>query len=471
MGFQKTGLKCCKIVALLFLLCLVYIIVYIKINFNTTGYHITILPKSFVALHSLIAPSSNKKATLLKNNKNNSRTVYTHKIDKLYNLTIGKPVKRINVNVTGKTHTILFYNMLYYFNEHIINGVLQSEDCAYRNCRITTNRHEIMRSSAVLFWFERLEYYPPVTPSNRTKDQVWVFYGLEPPTNHNYRPFRYSAWRNTMNWSMTYRLDSDIPMPYGYLKLRQNVPTKDYSAIYRSKTKLVAWFVSNCGAPSFRDEYVTEMEREGITVDKFGWCSEDLFHNRHDLEERLNRDYMFYLSFENSLCKDYVTEKYFRNLKLDVVLVVRGGADYDKLLPNDTFINTDKFQSAKKLVAYMRHISSNEIEYTRYLRNSDKYDVLEDYQNRNTYTWCHLCEKLNNLEDNRKTYADMADFLGDGNCEVAKDISVVWFFKLPCLIISIIMMVVILIACVYKYCIVHRTCCVTCSNCCGKRTS
>ena len=256
-----------------------------------------------------------------------------------------------------------------------------------------------------------------------------------------------------MNWSMTYRLDSDIPAPYGYLEMRQNIPTKNYSAIYHSKTEFAAWFVSNCGAMSFRDEYVKEMESEGIKIDKYGSCVWDSHHSRHDLEQRLKRDYMFYLSFENSLCKDYITEKYFGNLKLDVVLVVRGGADYNKLLPNDTFINTAKFRSAKELVAYMKYVSTNETEYIARLRNTDKYTVLDDPLNQNTYTWCHLCEKLNNLEKHRKTYTDMVDFLADGSCVVANDISVIWFLILPCFILVII---ILLSFSVYNRCFLRR---------------
>jgi hypothetical protein len=41
--------------------------------------------------------------------------------------------------------------------------------------------------------------------------------------------------------------------------------------------------------------------------------------------------YYFYLAFENSLCKDYITEKFFDAMSRDVVPVVRGGGDYAKV--------------------------------------------------------------------------------------------------------------------------------------------
>jgi hypothetical protein len=56
--------------------------------------------------------------------------------------------------------------------------------------------------------------------------------------------------------------------------------------------------------------------KKWIPIDQYGKCSawgfwgncdEDCFNN-------LGTNYKFYLSFENSLCKEYVTEKFWRIL-------------------------------------------------------------------------------------------------------------------------------------------------------------
>jgi alpha-1,3-fucosyltransferase len=41
-----------------------------------------------------------------------------------------------------------------------------------------------------------------------------------------------------------------------------------------------------------------------------------------------DREYYFYLSFENSICTDYVTEKFFNAMDRKIVPVVIGGTDY-----------------------------------------------------------------------------------------------------------------------------------------------
>lgn len=43
----------------------------------------------------------------------------------------------------------------------------------------------------------------------------------------------------------------------------------------------------------------------------------------------LGREYKFYLSFENSLCRDYVTEKFYLPLLYSMVPIAYGGADYE----------------------------------------------------------------------------------------------------------------------------------------------
>ena len=63
----------------------------------------------------------------------------------------------------------------------------------------------------------------------------------------------------------------------------------------------------------------------------------------------LERDYKFYLSFENSICRDYVTEKFYNPLLYSTVPVVYGGADYDSIgAPFNSYIDVRNFTSGKQ---------------------------------------------------------------------------------------------------------------------------
>ena len=140
-----------------------------------------------------------------------------------------------------------------------------------------------------------------------------------------------AAWReyldtnpmtNFFNWTMTYRWDSDIVGPYGYVKPIGNAPLhpsesrmKQYLSNSKvnyaaGKTKLVAWFVSNCISKSNRNEMVKQLQKH-INVDVYGKCGTmDCPRNLEDeCRDMAAKNYKFYLSLENSLCLDYVTEK------------------------------------------------------------------------------------------------------------------------------------------------------------------
>lgn len=76
----------------------------------------------------------------------------------------------------------------------------------------------------------------------------------------------------------------------------------------------MAWFVSNCGARNGRLNYAKELQKH-IGVDIYGSCGTKRCPRSQAKScfDLLNKEYKFYLAFENSNCKDYITEKFFVN--------------------------------------------------------------------------------------------------------------------------------------------------------------
>ena len=59
--------------------------------------------------------------------------------------------------------------------------------------------------------------------------------------------------------------------------------------------------------------------------------------------------FQFYLSLENSLCKDYVTEKFWKVLPYNVIPIVLNGVDMATIAPPNSYIDIKNFPSFKGL--------------------------------------------------------------------------------------------------------------------------
>ncbi|CAG5114954.1 unnamed protein product, partial [Candidula unifasciata] len=233
----------------------------------------------------------------------------------------------------------------------------------------------------------------------------------------------YGPWRSAFNWTFNYRTDSDIFAPNNRLAWRNRtdlLPDSVYLEIAKNKTRSVAWFVSHCATQSKREIYVKEMKKY-IDVDIYGNCGMRSCKRAEEsqCETKLTLTYKFYLSFENSLCKDYITEKFFRNIKYrsHIIPVVRGGFDYSKYIPIGAFINTANFSSAKDLSLYLKELGQDHVRYARMLKEKDKLTTL-NYK----FDWCDICEKVHT--DNRaKVIPDIKEWSHKDACYAPTDIS------------------------------------------------
>ena len=118
-----------------------------------------------------------------------------------------------------------------------------------------------------------------------------------------------------MEWSLNKSFDSEF----------------DYHA---TKTEMAAAVISNCGASNNRLNYIKKLQ-QFMKVDVFGRCGQkcpdkyETTNQKANCKEIISKKYMFYFAFENSICTDYITEKFFYILKYDIVPVVLGGGNYE----------------------------------------------------------------------------------------------------------------------------------------------
>ncbi|XP_060559643.1 alpha-(1,3)-fucosyltransferase fut-5-like [Ruditapes philippinarum] len=394
------------------------LLIHMNVQYNLTGYMPYSISSTFENIKGVYRGSSQDWSN------NGTRT--HHRIE---NRLIGfnKGVRTVtNRNVDQRVPNdtikdILWFNKPPWYDIRQQNRFLRT-NCTYLNCRMSTDVTNLQKYSAIIYALtESASHVPPISHKDRNPDQMWIFFYSESPVYQGKLAFRHTNWRNTMNWSMSYNIDADIFRPYGYLIENKEIKHTNYSAIYHRKSTLVSWAVSHCDAQSKRDQYVSELVSNGIEVDIFGTCGNMPYHDHQDLRNLLNTKYKFYLSFENSFCEDYFTEKFINFYNLDIILIVRGGLNYDKYLPNDTFINTAHFSSAKELSDYIVKVGSSEELYTSYLRKKSRYIAKHVYEM--PQTSCMLCEKLNNLNEYRKTYIDHVTYVHDRKCWTPNDIT------------------------------------------------
>jgi alpha-1,3-fucosyltransferase len=107
----------------------------------------------------------------------------------------------------------------------------------------------------------------------------------------------------------------------------------------------------------------------------------------------LEAKYKFYLSFENSICEEYVTEKFFEIANRDIVPIVYGGADYKRIAPPHSFIDALEF-TPEALAQYLTILDANDELYNEFFWWKSHYKVEAGLKQMARHGFCDLCKKL-----------------------------------------------------------------------------
>ncbi|XP_046901686.1 alpha-(1,3)-fucosyltransferase 7 [Hypomesus transpacificus] len=263
-------------------------------------------------------------------------------------------------------------------------------------CHLMDQRSLYHQANAVIFHHRELQQRLQVLPLDllRPPHQKWTWLSLESPENSG----DLSHYGNVFNWTMTYRRDADIPIPYGELIRKQAMKSSFDSIedfITPNKSTLVCWVVSNFNDHHKRSQVYKALIKT-IPVEVYGkWNNRPLANEK--LLPTMSHCY-FYLSFENSLSKDYITEKLWHNAYMSgAVPVVLGASleDYKAVAPPNSFIHIDNFTSVEELGIYLRNLSQNQQEYASYQA------WRRDYKVKRLASWverfCRICLYHHNL--------------------------------------------------------------------------
>ena len=135
------------------------------------------------------------------------------------------------------------------------------DQCPITNCWMTNDQSQARAADALLI----SEFYDSSRPLYLPKPlrQVWIAQHWESPLHNRIDP---KSVRGLINWTASYRHDSTVVFRYGKMvpsaaataAVTSGAASVNYAA---GKTKLVAWFVSNCNAGNQRMRYAQELSQ------------------------------------------------------------------------------------------------------------------------------------------------------------------------------------------------------------------
>ncbi|KAK6734639.1 hypothetical protein RB195_018058 [Necator americanus] len=295
-------------------------------------------------------------------------------------------------------------------------------------CIVTSNKSLAPVADAVVFHARDIPNAPLPEPYLRRPHQRYVFLTMETPSNSG----RHAVPSNFFNWTATYLLSSDVVFKYGlfYLSAKEAELKGfkfvnfhiDESALIKKKSGIFG-IISNCKTLAGRELAIKELSRY-INVTIGGKCAMNenylnLCPSGNSCSE-LYEQYPFYFAVENSVCKDYVTEKYWdRTSFASIPIVMRRKIYESSNMPPHSFIAMDDYNSPKEMAENLRKIESDKRAYEEYFTwRKGQWTAAPwnapGYRN----GFCRLCERLWEENPQEKTIEDVwAWFDASSECE------------------------------------------------------
>ncbi|KAL3875043.1 hypothetical protein ACJMK2_037982 [Sinanodonta woodiana] len=248
---------------------------------------------------------------------------------------------------------------------------------------------------------------------------VWIIYHTEPLSKMwgNLRVFN-----GVFNWTQTYRRDSDIFNPYGEFRPTTNEETQSVTKhlvsknYFREKNNSALIINSYCNDNARRFRIVDILSKY-IKVDKYGECGSGCPDNR-DSCENLHPSYKFYLAFENSYCRDYITEKYWRRPMYHQIPIVAWRQNYSGLVVPNSYINVFDFPDIGAAGRYIAEVDRNETLFNSY------FEWMKHYKTYGRCDLCRTCEALHTKRIPHQVYSNFEGWLTDDTCQKSTQYSI-----------------------------------------------
>ncbi|KAL3086709.1 hypothetical protein niasHS_008042 [Heterodera schachtii] len=275
----------------------------------------------------------------------------------------------------------------------------------FDQCFFTYQRRALAHADAVVYhvpdikWTsdERPDFPEQILMPANVKN---VFLTQENPSAlrdyHHAEKLRKAA-PNFFHWTMTYLHSSDFVMPYGgfWISPEETLRLGFSDKIMRG----AVWFVSNCRTESKRELAVDALSKH-MLISIGGKCAKTEQGKKLCPRNATSCDHVFsahyfFIAAENDICKDYVTEKYWDRYHLPSVPIVMRKHIYEGIVPNNSFIAMDQYESPKAMADHLNFLMDNPDEYLKYFEWRAQNWSIAPWNHRDfLMAQCALCERL-----------------------------------------------------------------------------
>ncbi|KAI6186309.1 Alpha-(1,3)-fucosyltransferase C [Aphelenchoides besseyi] len=298
--------------------------------------------------------------------------------------------RRFKESSDSKLPIVLFWTP--YFGNEMSYLFLQHPECPFK-CLFTTNQSFADSADVrVLHPPDFRDLFPPHNPTALNAHLIF-----ESPAN---TPHNKMFIADYFNITISYHSQATIYYPYNEFVEIDGTETADQlwtqeqiEKAVMFKTKKVLVSISNCHiVTSGRNAYVEALAKH-IKITKVGSCY--LQHVDDQTLHKLIAEHYFLLAFENSVCPEYTTEKYWRLKDLVVPVILSRGVTNSNNVLNGTFIAASDFESPRKLADYLNSLIDDKSKYMKYFEWTKKYRKTMNGDDvpatLNSNTGCHLC--------------------------------------------------------------------------------
>lgn len=261
--------------------------------------------------------------------------------------------------------SILFFNS-FFDSPPDVSGMKEE----YRK-KFTWDREMLQHADAVVFHVPDLVFGTPdvncFMELKKGPSQLWVAWSMESAVN--YPMLKDPRFLSRIDILMTYERSANIWVSYHpgrntWLEaLRQPLPNK-------TEIAPLVMFQSAPFNRSGRIEFASNLMNK-IKTDSYGKLlnNRSLSINDEGRSTKLSTisRYKFCLSLENSIDRDYVTEKFFDPLLVGTIPIYRGAPNIQEFAPGKKcFIDANKFSSVEELADHVRFVDTDHDAYSEF---------------------------------------------------------------------------------------------------------